>query len=491
MSPARSMSLRRDTLQGALSALVTVGSRIALTALLARTLGPPAYGDLMFSQWVMEMLLLVAGLGTPAVLTRFLPVLRGRDDAGARQLRRWLGRAAALAVLLCLAGFVAWLAIAHPPHAAGADPLRLPCALLFLCASYLAVSFSTPLLQGLLRYDAALYGSLAGAIAAPLLVLALVRPGNVADAAIALGASFALNAGVSLLWLRRRKGSATDAGREEAVPLRDVVGYATNSWAAGLVSGMVWMRGELGVLKLQASSTAIAFYSGALTLAGAVTQLASLVTNALLPHLVTARQQGDTARVMEMLRTTTQAALLLTTVSAFVLLTFSETLATLLLGPGFEPSAPIAEVLAIASVSIASGSAATLLQVETNGRFALFSNAVALVVLLALSLALTPLVGVLGAAVARCLAQVCVAELIYRRLGALDGFEAVARRLARAQRLAIAMLVVTWAAGALWGHDVRAALGVGLPCLALALVLVPRIVGVPIQRMLRMDTRPA
>lgn len=494
------MSLRRDTVQGALSALVTVGSRIVLTALLARTLGPSAFGELMFAQWVLEMLVLVAGLGAPAVLTRFLPGLRGRDDAHARQLRRWLLLACSLAFLLCLLGFVAWLGLLHDVPPSAADPGRLELTLLFLCASYLAVCFATPLLQGLLRYDAVLCGSLAGALAAPLLVHATVHPGDVADAALALGAAFALNALVSLLWLLRRQsrdaGPAAPAGEAAGngtaeVRMRDIAGYAGNSWAAGLVAGMVWMRGELGVLKLQVSSAGIAFYSGALTIAGAVTQVAGLVTSALLPHLVRARQQGDTARVVEMLGTTTQAALLLTTLCAFVLLTFSEALVAMLLGGDFLAAAPIVDILAISSVAIASGSAATLLQVETNGRFALVSNALALAVLLTLSVLLTPLAGAAGAAVARCVAQACVAELVYRRLGALPGFAGLAARLARAQRIAIAMLLLAWAMRALSGDGAVVAATVGLPCLAIALALVRAVVGVPIGRMLRMDGRPA
>ena len=484
------MSLRRDTVQGALSALVTLGSRIALTALLARALGPSAYGELMFAQWVMEMLLLVAGLGAPAMLTRFLPGLSGRRDAAAHRVRRWLLLACGLAFLLCLLGFAAWLAIGSGQHTR-LDPAREGTALLLMCASYLAVSFVTPLLQGLLRYDAVLYGSLASAIAAPLLVYTLVRPGNVADGALALATALALNVIVSVVWLRGRRDDAVAVtARDDDLHLRVVAGYAANSWAAGLVAGMVWMRGELGVLKLQASSAGIAFYSGALTLAGAVTQVASLVLNALQPHLVTARHEHDTARVVEMLRTATQAALLLTTLCAFALLTFSEQLVNLLLGDGFLAATPIVEILAIMSVASASGGAATLLQVETNGRFTLMSNAVAAVLLLALSLALTPLVGVLGAAIARGLAQACVAELVYRRLRDVDGFAIAARQLARAQRSAIALLLVVWTAGSLWGKAPAISFGVGVPCLLAALALVRASAGIPIARMLRLGSRP-
>jgi O-antigen/teichoic acid export membrane protein len=267
--------------------------------------------------------------------------------------------------------------------------------------------------------------------------------------------------------------------------------YALNHWLTGIVSGLVWMRTELGVLKWQAGHVPVAHYAGALTTAGAITQLSALVNGALASHLVRHWREGRQDTVQALLRGTTQATLLLAASGAHAVLLTSELLVPLLLGAEFRAAATIVDILAVTSVAMASGGGALLLQVVTDARFGLVSNGIAFVVLLALAVALVPLIGVAGAAVARGAAQVLVAELTYRRLATLPGCLDTARRLARAQRIATASLLACWCIAWLGGREPAVLVPATLLSLLLVLGLVRATIGVPLRRMLLAPAVPA
>lgn len=427
------MSLVRDTTLSAASTIVSSGSRFITTILLIRFLQPEAYGSFIYAQWLLDLLLMLCSLGLPGALTRFLPALLPSTSwRGSRQR------------LLLTAGPVVTSAIAIAAFAViGAYagwPLARILSLLPMGLAYYGWSYASPALQGAFRFDGVVAGNLAYALIAPIALLLLRHVLSLEIAALVFGCSWLGGLIAAIALSTRAKRPQADGATLPAPSLKELATYSLNVWLIGLIASLVWSRGELGILKLSVSATQIAIYGAALSLTGIITQAAGILTGALTPHLVQLHQAGRVETLDRVTRIVTEAVLLVVVFAAFVLSAGGEILVPTLFGSRYNESIQILGLLSVSTISIAAGCSNTLLQIQTNGRFGLAINLTALMILVAISLALTPILGVTGAAIARLCAQVVVGVLTFINLRRVEGLRKTSRDLLVAFCTSIACL---------------------------------------------------
>ncbi len=425
------MAFLRDTALSAVSAVAGVGGRLLTTILLARSLPHEAYGQFVYLQWVIELTALICSFGLPGVLTRFLPELEGhRTEAGRAQMR-WLAQLAAGSIALSVAVFVAYVLL---DRTFGALNLFVLAA---WCLASTAMSLQGAALQGLFRYDAATLGNLAFAVSAPLFILLFRSDLTVTAAVLSITAAYGLGILVSsLMRLTKppRHGVAPAAGMQT----RTILTYGASIWLTALISSLVWSRGEFAILRLHVPAGEIALYAAALSLAGAITTAAGLLSGALMPHLARLWATDDRAALRAILSGITQMTLISTTALAIVLIGFGKLVIALVFGASYVSAYPLLCVLAIAALSIACGGANTALQIATGGRFALFANILGLTVLFAFSAVLTPGLGIMGTAYARAISQIAVGFLTFGRLGGIPELRQASHRYIRAMGFGLA-----------------------------------------------------
>jgi O-antigen/teichoic acid export membrane protein len=405
--------------------------------MLARKLAPDAYGQFVFIQFVIDLIGLLCSFGIPGVLTRFLPQLSQSGAEGSKPLLRALAGLCLAAMVLGASALVIYRTL--DPHFVRANLSILT----IWCVLSLALTFVYAGLQGIFRYDSVLAGNLAYAAAAPAAVSLLVGSGSVTNAAGAMTLALGASALVALLTLKLRPGRTPSSSAQASPAMKDVAAYGMNVWVTGLIVGLVWSRGEFAILRSFANDSAIGIYAVAITLTGLVTQGAGLFTGALTPYLVRQWAAGDSAELRNTLIRVTSILLMAGSAAAAVLIGFGTYLIQLVFGPEYADAHQLLYILSIGGVAIVSGPASLLLQIQSNARFGLFTNAAALVLLLLISACLTPSLGTSGAAVGRATSQIMVAGIAFWQLGKLQGLGDPARR------LLLAWLAISCALGCL------------------------------------------
>jgi O-antigen/teichoic acid export membrane protein len=425
----------------------------ALTIVLARALGTERYGDYALALALAAVAGIVADLGIGASTARFVAEIRNDD----RRSRTTVLRAARLKIVFALVVFGLFWSLADPiaslvGNADLAPLLRVAGLALFLQDGFTFVSRS---LEGLRRAE----GSAAMAILKSLVeivgVVALLAVGLGAAGALlgnALGYLVALVAGGAFLWRTSGAGRPDDGDRAQGPTARTVLGYGAHIWLAG-VAWLLFERIDLVALGVMRSADAVALYDAPWRLA-AVTALLALALAAVVGPRLAHRDRDAAGRL---LGTTLRLSLVVYMVGAAVLVVIAEPLVTGLLGSEFEESAGVVRLLApflvLMGVAPLLSNALDYLG-EARARKWLAGGAV--LVNLVLDIALIPVLGVLGPAVATDVAVLLyvagLSVLVARRLDV--GGAGLARGAGRGALAAVGAATV--AAAVVWGLDAGA-----------------------------------
>ncbi|MBI1330339.1 MAG: oligosaccharide flippase family protein [Alphaproteobacteria bacterium] len=474
------MAFLRDTAFSAAASIATVGGRLLTTVLLTHTLPQASYGQFVYLQWVIEISTLVCAFGLPGVMTRFLPQLSAAADLFQARLLRWLAWATAGALILTVAAFTAYVQFDR-------EFGDLNILLLALwCLSATGLAFLSAALQGLFRYDASTVGNIAFAAVSLALILAWRTELTVSTAALAMTMGYAagiISAGLMLV-LRKNNDKAAD---ETLAPApRSILVYAGSIWITALISSLVWSRGEFAILRIETTAAEIALYSAALTLTGAITQAANLLTGALMPHLARRWAQGAHDELRAILNGTAMATLASTSLMAIGLIGLGDYVIGPLFSAKYLAAYPVLCLLAIAATAISSGAANAVLQIETDGTFAVKSNILGLVVLFGLSFAFTPLMGIMGTAIARACSQAAVGIYSMYRLRDMTTLKADSTRQLRAFLAALSVLLAFYALVRIMPDAVLLRIVLAGMFAPLALYAIQRAMGISIWEFLRL-----
>jgi O-antigen/teichoic acid export membrane protein len=411
---------------------------VLVSVLTARYLEPEALGRYAFLVWLTGLAAIVLSLGLPTTLTRYTAEALGAGrpgEAGAllRAAMRWQGTlAAAAALAVAAAGLVA------------PAPWRLPLALAALSVPPLVLHGSlAAFLSGLQRFRGqAALGAATLLLQAALLTAVVAVDGGLAGLLLAHAAVNALGLGV-LAWLARAEGArcgALPAPPLAAAARADVLGYARGVSALVVLDAIVWQRTEVAFLQALAPAAEVGFYALAFGMAAQVGRIPYQLSVVLFPSFPALVGAGRAADLAGLHATAMRYLVLLGAPLAVGLAVTAPAVVRLLYGAAYAGAAPALAVLALGGlVSCAAGASPAVLHATRQQDRLLRQAVLAAVANLALALALVPLLGALGAALASVTAQGLGSGLAIRAAAQVAGARVPAGALVRITLAALAM----------------------------------------------------
>jgi O-antigen/teichoic acid export membrane protein len=190
--------------------------------------------------------------------------------------------------------------------------------------------------------------------------------------------------------------------------------YGLNMWLTALISGLVWSRAELTVIRGSLSAADVAVYGCAITLSSLATTGMALLTGALGPRLAALWAGQEVQTMARISREITDWLLLASTLGIAVIIAFPVEIIGLAFGPGYGAAGVPLVFLALGAFGLTSGCVATLAQYQSNGRFSRDVNLLGASLLFAAAAILVKIEGVTGVALGRCVAQLVVGAIAYR-----------------------------------------------------------------------------
>lgn len=403
----------RNSVTNAIATGSLVSGGAVCTIVIAQMLGPHSLGVVSYAMWLIGLAVIVADLGIPSALTRFLPeVLRteaGRNGDGARPsdgLTAVLVRAfaGAVTVVMLACGLVAaGLALSDPGMRTGLgidpdDYLHNP---LFwtLVAVGIGGQSLVVLALGLLRGQQE-FGKLARIASASALLQILATAVGTALFGIAgaiAGAAF-LGALPGFFLIRSLRRSAPIEP-----PLRTrVVRYCGTYWASYLLQAVTNTRTEIFFLARSLGTEAVALFSIGVTLANIAVQVPILLTGSLLPHIAQQMAAGDHARAAELYRTSLRVMAMMAFPACLGVAAVAPSLIPFLYGHGFVEAVTPAAILMGASAASALASVAQIyMNAAERNVFSIGVGLAGAAAVVVSGLLLVPLYGVLAAALVR------------------------------------------------------------------------------------------
>jgi len=346
----------------------------------------------------------VAGLGLPACLQRYVAELHGRGrDAEADALARRVVRAMlGVATAAAAAGVAAALVLASPEN----RPAYVAVAALFLlqCGADAYRSY----LVGMQRFSRAARISLSTTV---------VQIAATAAGAAAFGVRGALGGAAAALLVPAAFGVAFALRRDDA-PAVDpalrtrVRAYAVDTWLAALVSLAAWSRLEVAFLEPSWGEHGVAMFTTALALATLASQAPVLLAGALLPHMAERAGAGDLDNVRRTYASATRILGALVLPMCLGAAAISPSLVPFLYGHRFADAVPAAAVLCAASAIGAIASAgSSLIYAMERSRFIFLGGVVGAAMAIAGYALVIPESGALGAAWTRSVVQAAMVAL--------------------------------------------------------------------------------
>jgi O-antigen/teichoic acid export membrane protein len=437
---ARTLKLAGDVAVMVAGWLLRLALGLALSIVLARSLGPAEMGRYSFLVWLAGLLPMLLSLGLPAALTRHTaqavasgrPAVAGGLLVGALAIGSALGLAAFAAIATSLSVIEeAW----HVPLLlAGAS---VP---LLVLHGTLSAFFSG---LGLFRVPAALGAAQLALLLALVGVAAAAQAGLAAVLAAHAVANLAALAFLgALAWRAGRRRGALPPAAPPAALRAVVLRYAGSVSLLVAVDAIVWQRTELAFLQTLSTADQVAFYALAFGLVSQATRIPYHATVALFPSFTELAARGRQAELASLFETATRYHLLAGAPLVLGLAAVAPAAVGALFGPAYAPAAPVLVVLALGSVvTVAAGASPSVLHATNHQDRLVYQGMAAAVVNVAAALVLVPAAGALGAALANVLAQVLGAALGIRAAILVAGTRLATGPLARIAGAAALMAV--------------------------------------------------
>jgi O-antigen/teichoic acid export membrane protein len=399
---------------GATSMLRVAGAFLGLVASLfyARTLGAHGYGLYSYVIAWVTVLTIPVGLGYPFYLVR-----EGATSPGSiGTLQRWSDRrialsgTAAAAVLAC-AFFI--------PAAAGARWLFVAAAPLPLLTAMGSVR--SALLQSLGRMVQSQWPRLILTPVVTLCALGLLwwwrevlRPIDLVFATLATTSMALCINHVQLHW-----AAPVQAAPACKPKTKDALAFM---WVSGLY--LLNSRTDLIMVGTLKGAHDAGIYAVAARVAEVTSFMMTTANVVLAPQVAKLHHQGDHALLQRMVRAANKRILLVSAPIAIALLVFAEPLLVLLFGAEFAGGALVLQILVVAQLLVVGSGSLGLLLNMTGHERALASNMMVAVALnVVLNLALIPLAGAVGAALATSASLVFSRILLWRQVRNRLGIE--------------------------------------------------------------------
>ncbi len=435
------------------------------SAIIARYLGPPRMGLYSFAMWAAGALSLVASLGLPSAVTKYVSEYLGRGDrAQAARISRHLLR-------------LQWIVVLTVAPAAGLAAFFLaegPEKLVLVLTASLAVPLVATevlgsVLAGCQHYKQLSIISLKSSVAdVGLIVLAVILKSGVAGILVALTAGSSLAAWMSYraarpMLLAGQQGAApTDAS-----PFRRARSFAFTESYIVLLDGIIWQRSEVAFLKALSTLRQVAFYGIGFGLARKFSDILATFTDTLMPLSSEAFGRSGLQDIGKIYETSLKYVQIALAPLCALGIGLSAPLIGLIYGPAYLPLVPVFRLLlaSVAVTSLAYVGASVLYATEHQGFIAKCQTPIA-VLNIALDLTLIPAHGAMGAAFANAGAQVLEAVILLayapRVVAGRFPWRAVARIYAAVALANLPVAIALWGGAPPWSITGLAVVGLGI-----------------------------
>jgi len=415
------------------AALGSAGMKLAFTAigfinamLLARMLTPSGYGIYSYVMALVTLLAIPAELGIPGLATREVAVTNARQEWG--YMRGFIIRSHQ-AVLAFAAVLIVLAAVALSFWGRGMESTKLQAMWLGLLLVPLVSlgALRSSMLRGLRKV---LLAQLPHQIIRPLIFMLLilslpfwrgdlVSPGGVMGMQV-ISATVAFCVGLYFFFRNRPA---------ELMTARPV--YRTSLWIKtsipfGLIAGMQEINGQTDILVLGLfhSDSDVGLYRVATQMAAFVVFGLYVVNMVQGPHIAHLFACKDMPRLQRMVTKSARAILAFTLPVVLVLVLFGKMIITAAFGAEFAAAYPALVVLCLGQLVNASfGSVGSLLNMTGYEKDTFQGIAIGAFVNVALNFALTPVWGIMGAAVATAVTLVVWNLVMWRKVRLRLGIE--------------------------------------------------------------------
>jgi O-antigen/teichoic acid export membrane protein len=408
---SRGDELGSNTAWSAVASFAQMAGGLVSTIVVARALGPTGTGMVAYGTWLAATAAAVAGFGIPQTAIRFVAEEHGRDARASAELTGWLLGRGALALVLGAAALAPFALLVPSGRTRSVYTIML-------VVLYAAQTAST-------LYCAARTGSHDFRWLARLnFISAAAQVVAVTAGALTLGTAGAL-AGYALGSFPSAAGFVRAiAARRPKPPSRErrdrMLRFATHTWAASLVTLVVWSRLEISFLDASFGPDAVAMFSVSLTLSQLATQGPMLFAGALLPYFSHLAGRHDVAQARASYGSVTRLLGHVVFPLCFGVAALAPVLVPLLFGARFAAAVPAAVLLVCgAAIGTTATVGSSYMYAFEHSRFiAVWGAAIALLAVCAFALVI-PHWGVLGAVSARTavhLLSVCLGVRYIRRV---------------------------------------------------------------------------
>ncbi len=402
-SPPVTESLAKNSLLNFLSQIVSAGTALATSILVARSLGPEGAGIYSYLFWLLSLIATVSTLGLPNALTKYIAQYR---ENGQPQLARLVaGRILRLGIAIAVAASL----IVAVAALTGLLPLNVSKLYLLLVAAVIPLNVIVALLlgiyTGLQRFKTVLALNLVICpLSLGLIIASLRTSGSIAGL---LWVNLAANvfAAIASGWLLRHEVALR--GRLPVEVGREIRGYIVMLSGILFLDLVVWQKSEVFFLGWFSTPDQIAYYSIAYSLVSRVMiLLPGAISGVLLPRIAALHEGGavyDIGRTY--LRSTRYLAILtLPVVAAGVALAGPSV--ALFYGPAYGGMVAVLRLLLVSGgLAAIVGAGSAVLYGMSHQRIILRLGLIIAVINVALDIAVIPRFGAIGAAIASSCAQ--------------------------------------------------------------------------------------
>ena len=382
---------------------LTTLSAMALSVLLARTLGAEGYGLYLFTLTIAHMLALPVLAGLPTLITRQTAIYRSQGDwSGLRGIVLWSQRFVFVttAAIICLG----LGSLALVPHlVTDLSPVYFLSLPLIFCLAFMQVA--SAVLRG---FEFPVWGQLPDSAIRPLLLLVLVAVtallGLLTPATAMTVHVMAATAALAwAVWMTRHHCPTHPPNH--AVHGRR---FETRAWLSSLLplslitaAGMINSRIDLLILGMLAGKESVAVYGLAAQISGLVLAGQTIVNSIIGPKIARLHVSGDKVLLQSLI---TQACRLSSLIALFCvvsILVFGDWVVSWLVGAEFSESARIAAIVSVGYLfSAMMGPVALLLNMTGHEWLTMKVIWGSAALNTVLNLLLIPVYGAYGAAVA-------------------------------------------------------------------------------------------
>lgn len=330
-------SLVSSSVLSTAAGIVSLVFGFASSVVVARLLGPEGAGEVSFALFIAMTVSLVANLGLPNVLLRYIPTYDRAGHPGGG-LARVLLPYFAFPILLCAAGLAAYGAWSQASGESGNYAGHAWAMTVLLLISYGVASYSEGAARGLHRFGETTKLAFVGC----LLQLPIVALGGYFFGVPGAIAGHAARHLPQALRVWHYVAGKPDPGTM-VTPKMKALGR--NSWFSAVVGMLVWTRVEFFFLGHFFGASEIGYYAAGLTLAGLVVQLPTQMLSGLTPHIGRRHDAGDAEGITRTYNRTMRWLSILILPICFGGAAVMGELLPLLFGAEFRAAVPMSQVL--------------------------------------------------------------------------------------------------------------------------------------------------